>query len=179
MDPVMGETEFFLTETVRSSCQSRVEVGWGMVSQSQKYLSASVESVEMGRPRIMSGGQEWLSSELGAFHSLTKGQWLGDVTQGNRVPWVYIWGSPHAEFTLSTWIYKRLKGFPGGSGVRNPTANARDKVPLIPDRVRFHTLWSDWVRAPQLLSLCSREEPPLATTRESPYTAKKVQHSQK
>ena len=55
MDPVMRETEFF--ETVRSNCQSRVEVRWGTVSQSQKYLSGSMESVEMGRPRIMSGGQ--------------------------------------------------------------------------------------------------------------------------
>ena len=44
---------------------------------------------------------------------------------------------------------------------------------------RSHVPQSSWAREPQLLSLCDEEWPPLATTKESPHTETKTQHSQK
>ena len=49
----------------------------------------------------------------------------------------------------------KLAGFPGGSVVENPPANAGD-TGSIPDLERSHMWWSNYVRVPQLLSLCSR-----------------------
>ena len=82
--------------------------------------------------------------------------------------------------------------------VENLPANAGD-MGSSPGLGRSHMLWSNWAREPQLLSLrvwslCSatredtdserpthrdEEWPPLATTRESPRTETKTQHSQK
>ena len=93
---------------------------------------------------------------------------------------------------------KKAWGFPGGAVVENLPANAGDTV-SSPGLGRSHMPRSDWAREPQLLSLrvwslCSatREAalvrgphtamesgPPLATTRESPRTETKTQHSQK
>jgi len=47
------------------------------------------------------------------------------------------------------------RGFPGGSVVKNPPANAGD-MGSIPGPGRSYTLWSNWTLVPQLLSLCSR-----------------------
>ena len=62
-------------------------------------------------------------------------------------------------------------GFPGGTMVKNPPANAGD-MGLIPGLGRSHMLQSNWTHAPQLLSLRSRaHEPqllsPRATTTEA------------
>ena len=61
------------------------------------------------------------------------------------------------EFTSQTPNFKKKKrkGFPGGSVVKNPPANARD-TGLIPDLGRSPMLWSNKACAPQPLSLCSR-----------------------
>ena len=50
-------------------------------------------------------------------------------------------------------------GFPGGAVVKNPPANAGD-MGLSPGPGRSHMLWSNWARAPQLLSLRSRAREP-------------------
>ena len=76
--------------------------------------------------------------------------------------------------------------------VKNPPANAGD-MGSSPGPGRSHMPWSNKARMPQLLSLSSRarepplvkpahhneEQPPLATTRESPHAATKTQCSQK
>ena len=46
-------------------------------------------------------------------------------------------------------------GFPGGSVVKNPPANAGD-TDLIPGPEIFHVPRSNSAHVPQLLSLCSR-----------------------
>ena len=46
-------------------------------------------------------------------------------------------------------------GFPGGAVVKSPPANAGD-MGSSPGPGRSHMLRSNWARAPQLLSLCSR-----------------------
>ena len=90
-------------------------------------------------------------------------------------------------------------GFPGGAVVESLPANAGD-TGSSPGLGRSHIPRSDWACEPQLLSLriwslCSaarerghdserpahrdEEWPPLATTRESPRTETKTQHSQK
>ena len=95
-------------------------------------------------------------------------------------------------------------GFPGGTVVKNPPANAGD-TGSSPGPGRSHMPWSNQAREPQLLSLCSRahvpqlldptrlvpvlhnkrshrnnkEQPLLTATRESPCTATKTQCSQK
>ena len=86
-------------------------------------------------------------------------------------------------------------GFPGGAVVENLPANAGD-AGSSPGLGRSHMPRSNLARDPQLLSLrvwslCSatrgrdserpthrdEEWPPLATTRESPHTETKTQHS--
>ena len=81
--------------------------------------------------------------------------------------------------------------------VENLPANAGD-TGSRPGLGRSHMLQSSWAREPQLLSLrvwslcsttrgrdsespahCGEEWPPLATTRESPRTEMKTQHSHK
>ena len=57
-----------------------------------------------------------------------------------------------------------LGGFPGGSVVENPAANAGD-TGSSPDPERSHMLWSNLARAPQLLSLCSRGRELLLSSR--------------
>ena len=52
-----------------------------------------------------------------------------------------------------TWDFKD-RGFPDGSVVKNLPANAGD-MGLIPGPGRSHILWSNWARAPRLLSLSS------------------------
>ena len=89
-----------------------------------------------------------------------------------------------------------LSGFPGGAVVKNPPANAGD-TGSSPGPGGSHMPRSNQEHAPQLLSLrvwslCSatrdragerpahrdEEWPPLVTTRESPRTETKTQHSQ-
>jgi len=48
-----------------------------------------------------------------------------------------------------------MQGFPGGSAVKTPAANARDEG-SIPGLGRSHTSQSNCALAPQPLSLCSR-----------------------
>ena len=93
----------------------------------------------------------------------------------------------------------KLQGFPGGAVVESLPANAGD-TGSSPGLGRSHMLQSSWAREPQLLSLCvwslcsatreaacdserpahrDEEWPPLATTRESPRTETKTQHSHK
>ena len=55
---------------------------------------------------------------------------------------------------LSFKVKSFLSGFPGGSVVQNPPANAGDSLTL--DSERSHMLQSNKVHALQLLSLCSR-----------------------
>ena len=50
-------------------------------------------------------------------------------------------------------------GFPGGAAVENLPANAGD-TGSSPGPGRSHMLRSNWARAPQLLSLCSRAREP-------------------
>ena len=89
-------------------------------------------------------------------------------------------------------------GFPGGAVVETLPANAGD-TGLGPGLGGSHMPRSNWAREPQLLSLrvwslCSatreaaivrglrtamKSGPPLATTRESPRTETKTQHSHK
>ena len=54
---------------------------------------------------------------------------------------------------------QRNWGFPGGTVVKNPPANAGD-TGSIPGPGRSHVRWSSQARAPQLLSLCSRAQEP-------------------
>ena len=95
-------------------------------------------------------------------------------------------------------IEKWAVGFPGGAVVENLPANAGD-TGSSPGLARSHMPRSNWAHEPQLLSLCvwslcsatreavivkrpthrDEEWPPLATTRESPRTETKTQHSQK
>ena len=57
------------------------------------------------------------------------------------------------------------RGFPGGSVLRNPPANAGD-TGSSPGPASFHMPRSDWAREPQLLSLRSRaHEPQLLSPR--------------
>ena len=91
----------------------------------------------------------------------------------------------------------RNRGFPGGTVVESLPASAGD-TGSSPGLGGSHMLLSDWAREPQLLSLhvwslcsamrgrdkerpthCDEEWPPLATTRESPHTETKTQHSHK
>ena len=81
-------------------------------------------------------------------------------------------------------------GFPGGAVVENLPANAGD-MGSSPGLGGSHMPWSNWACEPQLLSLRSatrghdserpvhrdEEWPLLATTRESPSTETKTQHS--
>ena len=88
-------------------------------------------------------------------------------------------------------------GFPGGAVVENLLASAED-TGSSPGLGRSHMSRSNWAREPQLLSLhvwslCSatrghdserpthrdEEWSPLATTKESPHTEMKTQHSHK
>ena len=84
-------------------------------------------------------------------------------------------------------------GFPGGAVVGSLPANAGD-TGSSPGLGRSHMPQSNWAREPQLLSLrvhnrrgrdserpvhCDEEWPSLATTRESPRTETKAQHSHK
>ena len=58
-----------------------------------------------------------------------------------------------------------IGGFPGGTVVKNPPANAGDTC-LSPGPGRSHMLWSNKACAPQLLSLHSRaREPQLLSLR--------------
>ena len=50
-------------------------------------------------------------------------------------------------------------GFPGGAVVENPPANAGD-TGSSPGPGRSHMPWSNWARAPHLLSLRSRARKP-------------------
>ena len=93
-------------------------------------------------------------------------------------------------------VKETQRGFPGGAVVENLPANAGD-TGLSPGLGRSHMPRSSWARESQLLSLCiwslcsaTREAaivrgpctamksgPPLATTRGSPRTETKTQHS--
>ena len=55
-----------------------------------------------------------------------------------------------------------LAGFPGGSMVRNPPANAGD-MGSIPGSGRSYMLQSSQAHVPQLLSPCSSAQEPTAT----------------
>ena len=63
----------------------------------------------------------------------------------------------------------RPQGFPGGSVVKNPPAIAGD-TGSIPDLGRFHKPQSNQTRAPQLLSLRSRDREPQAVSPQASTT---------
>ena len=66
-------------------------------------------------------------------------------------------------------------GFPGGSVVKNLSANAGD-TGSIPGLGRSHILWSSYARMPQLLSLCSTAwEPQLLSPRATTTDARTPQ----
>ena len=56
-------------------------------------------------------------------------------------------------------IKTTMRGFPGGTVVENPPANAGD-TGSIPGPGRSHMPRSNYARVPQLLSLCSRAREP-------------------
>ena len=56
---------------------------------------------------------------------------------------------------LKKCLLKKNMGFPGGSVVKNPPANAEDTGP-IPGLGRSHVPWSNYAHEPQLLNLCSK-----------------------
>ena len=60
---------------------------------------------------------------------------------------------------ISFTFKKIFRDFPGGAVVKNPPANAGD-TGSSPGPGRFHMPRSNWARAPQLLSLCSRAHAP-------------------
>ena len=97
---------------------------------------------------------------------------------------------------LILYIHKDYRGFPGGAVVENLPANAGD-TGSSPGLGRSHMPRSNWAREPQITEPV-RLEPvlrnkrgrdserpvqgdeewsPLATTRESPHTETKTQHS--
>ena len=55
----------------------------------------------------------------------------------------------------TNYLQLRFQSFPGGSVVKNLPTNAGD-TGSISDPGRSHMLQSNYARAPQLLSLCSR-----------------------
>ena len=65
---------------------------------------------------------------------------------------------------LSASLKAAPPGFPGGTVVKNPPASAGD-MGCNPGRGRSHMLRSNYVRAPQLLSLCSRAHKPQLLSR--------------
>ena len=66
-----------------------------------------------------------------------------------------------------------MRGFPGGSVVKNPPANAGDTVQSIPGPRRPYVPWNNKTCAPQLPSLCSRFQLPELL---SPCAAKTEAH---
>ena len=54
---------------------------------------------------------------------------------------------------------KKIEGFPGGTVVQSPPANAGD-TGSDPGPGRSHVPWSNWARVPQLMSLHSRAREP-------------------
>ena len=61
----------------------------------------------------------------------------------------------HFNNKKQTTLSKMGRDFPGGAVVKNLPDNAGDKD-LNPGPGRSHMPWSNWARAPQLLSLYSR-----------------------
>ena len=60
------------------------------------------------------------------------------------------------EFYIKVLYKYRVGGFPGGTVVKNPPANAGD-TGSIPGPERSHMPRSNWARVPQLLSLRSEK----------------------
>ena len=72
------------------------------------------------------------------------------------------WYSQISTFFFLILIFKKkIQGFPGGSVVKNPPANAGD-TGLIPIPGRSHMPQGSLAHAPQL-SLCPRAQGPAAT----------------
>ena len=89
------------------------------------------------------------------------------------------WGT---EIPQAAWHGKsnKSRGFPGGSVVKNPPANAGD-IGSIPDLEGSHMPWSSATRevtAMRTLSTTPREQPLLSATTESSLAATKTQHGQ-
>ena len=76
---------------------------------------------------------------------------------------------------FSTFVNYTLRNialvFPGGAVVKNPPANAGD-TGSSPDLGRSHMPWSNYARAPQLLSQC-------ATTTEACAPSARAQQQEK
>ena len=101
--------------------------------------------------------------------SMLKSPWITrNRTQGSlmfKFVLSFLW-----VFTCTQAFFKKKKkdGFPGGSGDKNPPANARD-TNSIPEAGRSHLPRSNQVHAPQLLSLCSRgRKPKLLNPQDAP-----------
>ena len=79
-------------------------------------------------------------------------------------PWKLLSERSRLQNISTNKIIKMIiEGCPGGSGVKNPLADAGD-MGLIPDPGRSHMLQGNLSRALQLLRLCSRaqEQQPLS-----------------
>ena len=94
---------------------------------------------------------------------------------GGGVEWWEARAQPTRFFFPSGYLWRFFKdgrgGFPGGSVVKNPPANAGD-TGSSPGPGRSHMPRSNYARVPQLLSLCSRAHmtqllSPRATTTEA------------
>ena len=115
--------------------------------------------IEPGSPALQAdteGQTLYDSTYMSLFNGYRVPAWHGGNHSGNRVCW----------------------GYPGGSVVKNPPANAGD-TGWIPRPGRSHMPWSSQACAPQLPSLCSRACQPYslfsaargATATRSPRTA--------
>ena len=67
--------------------------------------------------------------------------------------------SDTASSMVQVWTETEIQGFPGGSVVKNPPANAGD-MGSIPGPGGSHMPQSNQAHTPQLLSLCSRAHAP-------------------
>ena len=101
---------------------------------------------------------------MGSIHGL--GRSLGGGN-GNPLrysclgnPWTEEPGGLQSqELDRHNLLTKPHQGFPGGSVLKNPPADAGD-TDLIPGLGRSHGPWSNKAHAPQLPSLCSRARDP-------------------
>ena len=93
-------------------------------------------------------------SEITSF--MKKIRYLHSGSNWKRRMWRNRHNSGNRE---ALWNRPTQRGFPGGSGVRNPPARVGDRG-LVPDLGRSHLPQGNKAHAPQLLSLCCRAREP-------------------
>ena len=137
----------------------------------------------------------WFAASWTGAHQapLSMGFPRQEYWSGFSFPFTEDLSHPGIELPSPALLVDSLPSEPSGkacSVVRNRPANTGD-TGSIPSPGRSHMPWSNWAHGPQLLSLCfaageatavrspctaTREQPPLATARESPLAATKTQH---